>query len=446
MNATDSRQATAMLYNLSDPVPPGKNLAYALQHLIYFLAGCVVIPVAVGNALRLGQAEIASMLQRTFVLSGIVSILQTRFGHGYPMVDGPAGLWMGVIVAMASTVESSGGSLAALCASLELGMMIGGGVLILLAAAGLVNRFASAFTPIINGTLMILITVQLSGSVMKNAVGATGEGTSFQGKSLLVFLLTVAIIILINFNTTGFIRSIATLIGVAVGWGFSILVGLPSETMTMDALISLPKPFAWGVPALDASVLLTCVICSLVLISNCLISITGVEAVVDEPMTPQKLRRSTALLGVSTALCGIFPTVGYCPFSSSMGVITMTRVAARKPFYLGGAFIILLGLIAPVGSFFATLPPAVGYGATMVTFSLIFSQGIQEFRKVDFSNREGLIVGTSLIIGAGVMFLPSTAFAGLPDTLRYIISNGLVDGFLVCFLLENVILRKKAAA
>lgn len=443
MNCVNEHQTPVMLYKLADSVPPKKNIVYALQHLIYFLAGCVVIPIAVGGALGLGQAEIASMLQRTFVLSGVISILQTRFGHGYPMVDGPAGLWMGVIVAMAVSAGASGGNLGSLRASIELGMIFGGAVLMLLGAAGLVNRLAKAFTPTINGTLMILIVIQLSGSVMRNALGITGDSNSFQRKSLIVFLLTVAVIMLINFKATGFIRSIATLIGVAIGWGFSILVGLPTEKMAVNSLFSLPQPLTWGVPVLDISVLLTCTICSLVLLSNFLISITGVEAVVDEPMNPQKLRRSTMLLGISTALCGIFPTVGYCPFASSMGVITMTRVAARKPFILGGIFIIILGLIAPVGSFFATLPPAVGYGATMVTFSLIFSQGLQELRKVTFTNRESLIVGTSIIIGTGVMFLPATAFANLPAFLRYILSNGLVDGFLASFLLENFLLRRK---
>nr|WP_312648632.1 solute carrier family 23 protein [Aminipila sp.] len=43
--------------------------------------------------------------------------------------------------------------------------------------------------------------------------------------------------------------------------------------------------------------------------------------------------------------------MGFVPFASSMGVIAMTGMASRRPFYLGSAFMIVLGLIAPVGSF-----------------------------------------------------------------------------------------------
>jgi len=174
-----------------------------------------------------------------------------------------------------------------------------------------------------------------------------------------------------------------------------------------------------------------------------MISVKGMEDGVGEGMTPRKFRNSTVLLGASTALCGVFPTVGYCPFASSVGVVAMTKVAARKPFYLGSLFILILGLVAPVGSFFAALPPAVGYGAAMVTFSLLFAQGIREFQKIHFTNRESLIVGISIIIGTGIMFLPISAFTGMPNLLRYLFSNGLADGFLIAFLLENVILKEK---
>lgn len=443
MSQTNENQKTSMLYGLDDVVPPAKNVIYALQHLIYILAGSVVLPVAVGSSLGLGQAEIASMLQRTFVLSGAASILQALFGHRYPIVDGPAGLWMGVIVAMATTIQSSGGNLATLRVSLQLGMIVGGVILVLLGAFGLVNWFAKKFTPIINGTLLILIVIQLSGSVMKNAFGVTGSNAAFQWKSLVAFLLTVTIIIVINLKTTGFIRSIATLIGVAVGWGASMLLGLTADGLVVDSIISIPQPFAWGSPTLDWSVLITCILCSLIMLSNFYISVHGMADVLGETVAPKKLRRSTMVLGAVTALCGVFPTVGYCPFASSMGVTAMTRVAARRPFVLGGVFIVILGLIGPVGSFFATIPPSVGYGATMIIFALILAQGLRELQKVAFTNRESLIVGISVIIGAGVMFLPSSAFSGMPDLLRYMLSNGLVDGFLVAFLLDNVLLKKR---
>ena len=103
----------------------------------------------------------------------------------------------------------------------------------------------------------------------------------------------------------------------------------------------------------------------------------------------------------------------------------------------------LLGVIAPVCSFFAAIPPAVGYSAMMIVFALMLEQGIREYKKVEFTNREGFIVGISFMVGAGIMFLDSTAFLSLPQMLRYIVSNGLIMGLVIVMLLEHVILQKK---
>lgn len=103
----------------------------------------------------------------------------------------------------------------------------------------------------------------------------------------------------------------------------------------------------------------------------------------------------------------------------------------------------ILGLVAPVCTFFAAIPPAVGYSAMMIVFALMLEQGIKEFRKVEFTNREGFIVGISFMIGAGIMFLDTAAFMDLPQMLRYIVSNGLIMGLIITVILEHVILRKK---
>lgn len=83
-----------MLYDLEDKVPAVQSVIYGIQYLVYFLAGSAIMPVIIGAYLGLDQAEIAQMLQRTFLLSGGVSILQAILGHRYPIIDGPAGLWM----------------------------------------------------------------------------------------------------------------------------------------------------------------------------------------------------------------------------------------------------------------------------------------------------------------------------------------------------------------
>ncbi len=58
-----------MLYDLEDKVPAVQSVIYGIQYLVYFLAGSAIMPVIIGAYLGLDQAEIAQMLQRTFLLS-----------------------------------------------------------------------------------------------------------------------------------------------------------------------------------------------------------------------------------------------------------------------------------------------------------------------------------------------------------------------------------------
>lgn len=436
--------STGLLYGLNDRVPRSRLPAYALQHMIYFLAGCSIMPVAVGAALGLGQAEIATMLQRTFFLSGAVSILQTLLGHRYPIIDGPSGLWMGMVIVLAASAASFGKPLALLRTDLEMGMIVAGGVVALIGLSGLMPSVAKIFNPLVNGTFLMLMVLQLSASVMRGATGVSGAGDLVSGRRVVAFLVTTAVIVFVNMKCAGFLKSIATLVGVAVGWVTALLLGLASGvTSTGGALLSLPELFAWGRPTFDLSVTLTCVLGGILLFSNLVASINGLAQVVGETPTASQLSRATVIYGGATALTGLMPTVGYVPFASSMGITAMTGVAARLPFLLGSGLMILLGLIAPVGAFFASIPTPVGYAAMMVVFSLILGQAIGEFHKVEFTNRESMIVGISSFIGVGVMFLPSAAFSQAPQMLRYILSNGLVDGTLSVIFLEHILLSRR---
>lgn len=433
-----------MLYGLEDKVPAGQCTVYGIQYLIYFLAGSAIMPVIIGVYLGLDQAEIAQMLQRTFLLSGGVSILQALLGHRFPIIDGPAGLWMGLLIILAGAASAFGKDLAVLRTDMELGMICAGVLVIIIGLTGLMQKILKIFNPIVNGTFLILMVLQMSATVIKGATGISSGYETIQPKFLIVFLVTTVIIVIINLKTKGFIQSIATLIGVVCGWVLAYALHISPEFISSGkGFIAVPEAFAWGTPTVDPSVIITCLIGEFVLISNFATSINGMSELLNRPNSPKIIKRSTLWFGITAALCGIFPVTGFVPFASAPSTTKLTRVAARGPFILGGVFMMILGVIAPVCTFFAAIPPAVGYSAMMIVFALMLEQGIREYKKVQFSNREGFIVGISFMIGAGIMFLDTASFMTLPQMLRYIVSNGLIMGLIISILLEHIILRKK---
>jgi hypothetical protein len=59
------------------------------QWAMFILAGCVVAPLAIGQAYGMMPQELADFVQRTFFVLGIASLLQAFFGHRLPIMEGP---------------------------------------------------------------------------------------------------------------------------------------------------------------------------------------------------------------------------------------------------------------------------------------------------------------------------------------------------------------------
>ena len=302
-NGKKQPDAQGFLYGLEEKVPSAQCSVYGLQYLIYFLAGSAIMPVIIGAYLGLDQAEIAQMLQRTFLLSGGVSILQAVLGHRYPIIDGPAGLWMGLLIILAGAATSFGKDLAVLRTDMELGMICAGIMVIIVGLTGLMEKILKIFNPIVNGTFLILMVLQMSATVIKGATGISSGYTTIQPKFLLVFLITTVIIVVINLKAKGFLQSIATLIGVVCGWVLAYVLGIsPDFISSGSGILAVPQPFAWGTPTVDPSVIITCLIGEFVLISNFATSINGMSELLEVPNTPKMIRRSTVLFGATAAL------------------------------------------------------------------------------------------------------------------------------------------------
>ncbi|MBE6032181.1 MAG: xanthine permease [Clostridiales bacterium] len=437
-------QNTDFIYGLEDKVPLGKSVVYGLQHLIAFLASAVVMPVVVGTALGLDQQAIAEFLQRTFIFGGVAGILQAKFGHKYPLVDGPSGLWTGLLVLIAASITAQGKPIELLRTDLEMGMLIAGVVLILLCVFRLVTHISKLFTPLVNGVIIMLMTLQLSPSMVKGMTGISENGSYLDWRYVVVAIVTVVCALGINLKAKGFIQSIATLLGVIVGWILAVILGITKDIhMVEGKFVTLPEPFAYGTPTFDAGVVIICVIGSLVLLSMVFTGVSGMSEALEIPVDRKKFTTTTLIQGIMTIGSGIWPVIGPMPYISSVGILLMTRVAAVWPFIVGCIMMIILGVLAPVGALFASMPIAVGYAALLIVFALIFGQGIKEFRKLNFTNRESYIIGISLLVGIGIMFLPASAFTALPGVIGYILSNGLIVGTILVLLLEHVLIRKK---
>jgi len=336
-----------------------------------------------------------------------------------------------------------GGDYAVLRANLVFGMIIAGAFLIVLSLTGLMKYLARLFTPLVHGVFLILMPIQLSKSLIGGMLGTGYGGLEIDHRAFIVFWVTVVTTVLLNIFATPFIKSIAILIGIAIGWVFAVTIGIGTEHFSGigadKSFIVLPELFAWGTPVLDPGIMLTCVIGSFLLLANFFASTMGMADLLKIEFTNKQLNRGTFFFGVTTIATGAFSTIGFVPFATSIGIIRMTGVASRRPFYLGCIALIILGIIGPVGLFFAAIPPAVGYGAMTVMFAIVIKQGTDFIKKAELTERMGFAFGIAMLAGTGIMMQPLELFKNLPAIIEPFVSNGLLVGIILAIVLEQVL-------
>lgn len=432
-----------LLYNLDECPSLNRTLVYSTQWLFFTLANSAVVPIVVGSALGLDQAGIAGLAQRTFFFQALASLLQVCFGHRLPIIEGPSGMWWGIFITLAAMAPGLGKPLGVLRTDLELGVMAAGLILVLVGLTGLVSRALKLFTPAVTGSVLILLGLQLSGTFVRGMFGISSRG-SVDLKSSIISLTVVSIVVLVNLKGKGFIKSIAILIGIAAGWIIAALAGLNAGVQwTHRATVAFPQLFAWGAPTFDPGIVLTSILTGLLVLSNLVASILAMERVLGVELPRRAYDRGVAFTGLADIFAGLGATVGFVPYSAGAGMVSLTGVAARLPFAVFAAVLMVLGLLPPVAAFLASIPEPVGYSVLLASFCQMVGFGLKDYARLKLNDRDYFIVGLPVLLGTGIMFLPPGAFEEVPALARYILGNGFIAGMLLCMLLEHVLLPKK---
>ncbi len=428
------------------------TILYSLQHLIFMVANSAVVPVVVGISLGLTTQEIATFTQRTFIFVGLASVLQAVWGHRYPIVEGPAGIWYSTFIVLAGMAVQAGKPLSQLRTDLEMGLIISGIILVLLGVFKLMPYIRKLFNPVVNGVFLIIMSLQFSTTIVKGMLIQAGTPNSaIEVDKLVVFIVSYGVTMVLSLKMKGFIKSVAILCGTALGWLFALIYGIAPNingaTMASGSLIKLPQVFAWGTPTFDFGVTLTCVITGIMVLSNLVASVVGMDELNKQEPSPKRYNRTVIVTGFGDIFAAFASAIGSVPYASSIGFAAITGVLSVKPFVIGSALLIILGFIPAVGSFFASMPIMVGYSVLFSVFAVILGVGIKECFRDGLDTRQMLIIGVSIMCGNAVIYLPPHVFTKISPSSAYLFGNGMIVAVGLAILFEHVLFRapKKAA-
>ncbi|TQR47082.1 MULTISPECIES: purine/pyrimidine permease [Paenibacillus] len=413
----------------------------SFQWLVFILAGSLVAPLAVGHAFGFSPQDIAEFMQRTFLIIGISGILQTMFGHRLPIMENPAGLWWGVFAVYGGLIAAGTISLEGGLRQLEMGMLIAGALFIIIAVLRLTSAIGKLFTPLVVGTYLLLLVAQLSGSFMKGMLGVGYRAsTHVELQVAIPAIITLLCAMLLPRSSKAFLRNYSVLISLCIGWLLFYLLGITEPIQPSASWVSAPMPFAWGLPELDSGILMTSLFVSLLLIANMMTSIRVMEGVMDnsgKTSEPVNYDRTMLMMGANTGLGGIFSAMGCVPISGTAGFIMTTRIYERLPFVIACVLIAGISFFPPATAFFASIPMPVGYATIFIPFASMVGLGLKEFQSIPMNERNRFILGVSIMMGIGCMFIPAEAVGQLPGLLKTMANNGLIVGMILCMAMEQ---------
>ena len=406
---TNDSYADAPITEITPQLTEGKAAVLGFQHLLAMYSGDVIVPLLIGGFLHFTAAQMTYLVSIDIFMCGIATLLQIRTtpltGIGLPVV-------LGCAIQSVQPLERIGGGLGI---TAMYGAIIASGLFVIL-VAGLFSKIRGLFPPIVTGSIITVIGFTLIPVAFEDIGGGNPAAQSYgDPKNLLVGLVTVAVIVLINVWSRGFMRSIAVLIGILVGTGIAALLGMVSFTPVLQASwFHFPRPFYFGVPTFNLSAILTMIMVTL----TTMIESTGVffalGDLVGKEITQTDLKRGYRAEGVAAILGGIFNTFPYSP----------------------AGFLILLGLLPKAGAMATIIPSSVLGGAMLVMFGIVGIQGVRILQKVNFNQTKDILI-SALSIGMGLgSTVDPQIYRALPQACQMLLTNGIVVASITAVVLN----------
>ncbi|WP_299988325.1 nucleobase:cation symporter-2 family protein [uncultured Ruegeria sp.] len=431
-----------------------KAIPLGIQHVLAMFVSNVTPAIIVAGAAGFGFGsnspdfpELLYLIQMSMLFAGLATLLQTvtlgPVGAALPIVQGTSFAFLPIMIPLVA-----GKGVDAL-AALFGGVLIGG---LFHAFLGLfIGKIRFALPPLVTGLVVTMIGLALvKVGIQYAAGGVPAIGTPEYGSLLnwSAALVVVVVTLGLKFFARGMLSVSAVLIGLAVGYVYALMVGMVTfeaigTSWSRASVFALPVPFKYGFEFSLAAVIGFCLM-SFVSAIETVGDVSGItKGGAGREATDKEIEGATFADGFGTAIAGLFGGFPNTSFSQNVGLIAMTGVMSRHVVTCGALFLILCGLVPKVGAIIRTVPIEVLGGGVIVMFGMVVAAGISMLSDVDWNRRNMVIFAISLSIGLGLQLEPG-AVQHLPDTLRILMTSGLLPAALIAIVL-NLILPEELA-
>ncbi len=396
-----------------------KKIVLALQHLVAMFGATVLVPILTGlnPSVALFSAGVGTLIFHLCTKGKVPVFLGSSFAF-IPAIIAVKTLYNG-------DLRYAQG-----------GLLVAGLIYVLISF--LVNKIGvekiqKYLAPQVVGPMIIVIGMNMIPVAFAMA-----------SENLIIAGITLSTALLINFKTRGFVKQLAILIAVVLGYLVSIRAGLVDiEIIKSASIIELPS---FTLPKFDlgAVAIITPVI--LAVFMEHLGDITTNGQVVGKNFVKDPgLNRTLLGDGLATTFAALIGGPANTTYGENTGVLAITKNYDPSILRLAAVFAIALAFVSKIGATLSTIPNAVMGGISLMLFSMISLIGAKTIKNQDvkFNAKNILVIATILILGLGSGIVESKfgIIIGIPITNSVKIS-GLSFAALVGIVL-NIVLNRK---
>ena len=424
------------IYQTDGLVPLQQAIPFGLQHVLAMFVSNITPVIILANVAGIDAELRAALIQNCMIIASIGTLIQLypvwRVGSRLPIVMGISFTFLSLAISI--SVSHGMGSL--------IGAVIVGGIV-----EGCLGLFPKYWTKLISPIVAATVVTAIGFSLLP--VGANsfagGQGAADFGSmpNWIVGTITLLTCLIVMVFGRGLLRSLSVLVGLIVGYVVSLFLGIV-DLSVLNGLqaISLPTlmPFT---PEFHIDTILALVCVYLVSATETIGDTSALcSGALSRKPTTRELGGSVACDGFVSIVAGLFGCTPITSFSQNVGLATISKVVNRFAIATGAIIMLMAGFFPIIGRTLATIPQAVLGGCTLMMFGGILFAGFGMMAKCGFSNRNMIIVSTSLSVGLG--FTQATGmFAIFPDIVQTIFAENCVAVVFVIAVILNLLLPKE---
>jgi xanthine/uracil permease len=432
---TTQRKNNEMVYDINEHPRSGRDwFIYSLQWVVTMVYAVVWGYAIVGLGMGYDSTELSSYMSAIVLTIGLSTLVQVWLGHRMAMVSGP-----NVITSLAIVAAiTAGGKEYAQHAFLA--QSIASFIIVLLALVNAGKYIKKVWSPLILGSMVLMVGLSISKQGL-SLLTEFGFGWQFFTGAILALGG-----IFLGIRAKGVLGTLPPLLVIVAGYAVFMLAGeFQWSLLNTSETFILPRflPYGFSMPPLD--LILIMLVVNLMATLNLYGNLIGYADVVKHKLEPKQLKRSFLFFGVvETFVAGLFGVPATVAYGENLGIVMLTRVAARAFIIVAAIIFIALAFIGPIAGLMAAMPKPVAGAVLLGIASTVIGIGANMMTTApQFGRREQSLVGFSVFLSLGLFLLPQESWKEVPRILTTIFSNPIISVIIFVLLFEQVIFRLK---